>query len=340
MHSPGARSAKLRSEVSDLRFRLLGPLEAERDGVTLELGARKQRAVLALLLLDANRVVSTERLIDGLWGDAPPETAAPRCRCTSRPAQGARRGRRLASHERPGVRARRPGRAQRPRRVRQAAGRGRPREALALWRGPALADLDGEPFAAAAAGRLEELRLGVLEERIDADLALGRHGEVVPELEALVAEHPYRERFRAQLMLALYRSGRQADALAAYRSARTALVDELGIEPGEELKALERSVLDQDPALAAPPRPPSPPRPSGGAACRVGLAALLVVAGVAAASVLLGDEAAPSSSSRTRSRSSIRRRTRSWATVQVGNRPGPIAAGGGSVWAANLDGSR
>ena len=193
--------------------------------------------MLALLLLDANRVVSTQRLIDELWGDAPPETARSALQVY---VAGLRK---TLGEDGASLRTSAPGYV-----LDVPAGRtdldefarlraeARPGEALALWRGSALADLDGEPFAAAAAGRLEEQRLGALEERIDADLALGKHTELVPELDALVAEHPYRERFRAQQMLALYRSGRQADALAAYRSARKAFVDELGIEPGEELK--------------------------------------------------------------------------------------------------------
>ena len=133
------------------------------------------------------------------------------------------------------------------------------REALALWRGPPLADLAFESFAQPAIARLEELRLVAIEKRIDADLALGRHAEVVAELEALVAEHPLRERVRAQLMLALYRCGRQADALAVYQSARRELVEELGIEPSPTLRELEQSILRQDPSLELAPAPPLRP---------------------------------------------------------------------------------
>ena len=140
------------------------------------------------------------------------------------------------------------------------------REALALWRGPPLADLAFESFVQPAIARLEELRLVAIEKRIDADLALGRHAEVVAELEALAAKHPLRERMRAQLMLALYRCGRQADALAVYQSARRELVEELGIEPSPSLRELEQSILRQDPSLElAPPltvEPPEVPRPS------------------------------------------------------------------------------
>ncbi len=145
-----------------------------------------------------------------------------------------------------------------------ASRRSRPerlREALALWRGPPLAEFAYEPWAQAEIGRLEELRLSALQDRIDADLALGRDGELVGELERLVSEHPLSERLRGQLMLALYRSGRQAEALAAYRAARETLVETLGIEPGAALRQLERAILDQDPALDVAPltagRPPS-----------------------------------------------------------------------------------
>ena len=309
--------------MSELRFRLLGPLEAERNGVKLDLGARKQRAVLALLLLDANRVVSTQRLIDELWGDAPPETARSALQVY---VAGLRK---TLGEDGASLRTSAPGYV-----LDVPAGRtdldefarlraeARPGEALALWRGSALADLDGEPFAAAAAGRLEEQRLGALEERIDADLALGKHTELVPELDALVAEHPYRERFRAQQMLALYRSGRQADALAAYRSARKAFVDELGIEPGEELKALERSVLDHDPAIAAPAQPSAPAEPGAKKPRLDRGSALLALAAAAAAALLLRARRRRSRSSRTGSGLSIRRRTTSSTRSRPGSGPG------------------
>jgi predicted ATPase/DNA-binding SARP family transcriptional activator len=227
-------------------YRILGPLEVLGDNGPLRLGGAKQRALLALLLLDSGRVVSQERLIDELWGEAPPDTARESVHVyVSRlrkvlPAgalvtegagyalQVAPDAVDLASFER--LRA-----------------EGRFHEALALWRGPPLAEFD-EDFARVEGGRLEELRLSTLEERLDADLARGRHAELVGELEALVDAHPHRERLRGQLMLALYRSGRQAEALAAYRAARFAL-DELGIEPSEELRRLERQILTQDAAL-------------------------------------------------------------------------------------------
>ena len=264
------------------QFGLLGPLSVSSDGTPVALGGQKRRALLAVLLLDANSVVSRDRLIDALWGEEPPatapntiqvyisqlrkllpgmlETAAPGYRLVIEPES-------VDLFE--FVRLSEEGRA--------ALGSGDGlggaeilRAALALWRGAALADLAWEPFAQAEIVRLEELRLAVLEDRIDADLALGRHGQLIAELEQLVAEHPLRERLRAQLMLALYRSGRQADALALYQRARRTLVDELGLEPSESLKQLERAILAHDPSLSlnvpqtGPPSPrqvPTPPTP-------------------------------------------------------------------------------
>ena len=260
-------------DATRTEFRVLGPVEASRDGVALDLGPRKQRAVLALLLLDANRVVPTETLIDQLWGDAPPETARSALQvyvAGLRKALGAG-GAALATRSPGYVLAVEDGaldldRFAALRDEARATGDVRQRsallhEALALWRGTPLAELDGEPFGVTARLRFEELRLAALEERIDADLELGRHAALVPELDALAADHPYRERLRAQQMVALYRSGRQADALAVYRAAREASVEDLGIEPGPELRALERAVLDQDPALDAPAVEPEPVGP-------------------------------------------------------------------------------
>ena len=249
----------------------------------MALGGQKRRALLAVLLLDANSVVSWDRLIDALWGDSPPETARNtiqvyisqlRKLLPESALETAPPGYRLViepdnvdlfefirlSEE--GRTALGAGDA--------AGGADTLRAALALWRGAPLADLAWELFAQAEIVRLEELRLAALEDRIDADLALGRHGQLIGELEQLVAEHPLKERLRAQLMLALYRSGRQADALAVYQRARRTLVDELGIEPSDSLKQLELAILAHDPALsldaplAAPPSPrqvPTPPTP-------------------------------------------------------------------------------
>ena len=244
---------------------MLGPVEVVRDGHPLPLGGRRQRSLLALLLLEPGRPVSTDRLIDELWpgiAASRRRTNAPRV-CLS-PARGARedplvarpsgyvleieadrldvgRFERLLGEGREAL-------------ARGAAGLAADRlgAALALWRGPALADVGDSGVLALEARRLDELRLTCVEERIDAELSLGRHAALVPELERLVGEEPLRERFWRQLVTALYRSEREADALAAYRRARTFLSEELGLEPSEELRALERAVLRHEIARPAP----------------------------------------------------------------------------------------
>jgi DNA-binding SARP family transcriptional activator len=239
-------------------FRLLGPLEVVQHDRVLELGGGRQRALFAVLLLHANEVVSADRLIDKLWGETPPMAAAKTIQVyVSRLRKELEDGRLLT---------RAPGYLLRVDRSEldlaqfeqlvAEAGRTDPRSAaqklrraLELWRGPPLADLAYEPFARAEIARLEELRWAALEQRIDADLADGRHPELVGELKALIAEHPLRERLRSQLMLALYRSGRQAEALDAYRDARRELMEQLGLEPSEEVKRLEQAILRQDAAL-------------------------------------------------------------------------------------------
>jgi DNA-binding SARP family transcriptional activator len=242
-----------------VEFRILGPLEVVQ-GRPLALGGARQRALLALLLTRANEVVSTDRLIDELWGERPPKAAdnalqyhVSRLRKLLAPSET------IVTKE-PGYLIRvgpddldllrferlvEEGQRSSP----EAAAR-LLRQALALWRGPALADVAHESFAQPEILRLEELRLVALERRIDADLALSRDAELVAELEALVRTHPLRERLRAQLMLALYRSGRQADALKVYRETRRLLVDELGIEPSPILHELEQAILHQDPELS------------------------------------------------------------------------------------------
>ena len=241
-------------------FRILGPVEVRQEGRSLPLGAGHQRALVALLALEANRVVSTDRLIDGLWGEEPPPTALA---ALQGHVSGLRRtlGADVVETRRPGYvlragpedvdvarfdRLREEARAALDRGDAEAAATGL-RAALELWRGEPLADVASAPFAVAEAARLEDLRLGAIEDRIDADLALGAAGGLIGELERLVAGHPLRERLRGQLMVALYRSGRQAEALDAYRAARRALVTELGIEPGPALRDLERRVLEHDP---------------------------------------------------------------------------------------------
>jgi predicted ATPase/DNA-binding SARP family transcriptional activator len=259
--SLAAKAAKM-----GLEFRILGPLEVCGEEGPLPLGGRRERVALALLLLNANRRVSRDELGEALWGESLPATAANAIQVVVSRLRKLVEPDGTLSTERAGYLLRID-----PARLdlnvferlleegRAALTDGRPevvsarhREALALWRGPALADLGYEPFAQIHIVRLEELRLVAIEERVEADLALARHTSLLAELTTLVREHPLRERLRSELMLALYRSGRQADALAAYQDARRTLVDELGVEPGPDLKELNRRILNQDPGLAAP----------------------------------------------------------------------------------------
>ena len=248
-----------------LRFGLLGPLEVREDDEPLALGGARQRALLALLLLHANEVVSRERLVDGIWGEQPPETAANALQVAVhglRRVLGAQRIETVGGGYRLGVAPgeldleRFRGLFESARRIGGAPAAEPLREALGLWRGDPLADLRAAPFAAVEARRLDELRLAAMELRIDADLAAGQHADLIAELERLIAAEPHRERFRFQLILALYRAGRQVEALEAYRETRRALVEELGVEPGAELQELEQAILRQDAALAPTPRAP------------------------------------------------------------------------------------
>ena len=251
-----------------MEFRVLGPLEATDGRTPLPLGGGKSRALLARLVLDANRTVAVERLVDDLWGDAVPDSAVkmvqiyvsqlrkvlPAAVLRTRPpgyvvviepeAVDVTRFARLRGEGRSALTAGDP-----------ATASARLRDALALWRGQALAEFS-EPFARVEGAHLEELRLACLEDRIEADLAIGRHADVVGELEALVARHPLREALHRLLMLAFYRGGRQAEALAGYERFRRTLDDELGIEPSATLKALQHKILNQDrslePVAAAP----------------------------------------------------------------------------------------
>jgi DNA-binding SARP family transcriptional activator len=246
-----------------LEFRILGPLEVVTDTGPVRLGGPRQRATLAILVLNANRVVSVDRLADDLYAGAAPVTAVTQ---VQRQISELRKVLGSAS----AIETRPPGYVLHAShdqldltRFERFAGEATValeredakaaadllRSALELWRGPPLADLAYEPFAATSIDRLEEIRLAALETRIDADLRLGRNAELIGELEELVAAEPFRERFRAQLMLALYRSGRQADALNVYRRTRALLVEEFGIEPTAALHELERAILTKDPSL-------------------------------------------------------------------------------------------
>jgi predicted ATPase/DNA-binding SARP family transcriptional activator len=271
--------------VATLEFGILGQLELRRDGQPVHLGGHRQRAVLALLVIDSNRVVSIDRFLDEMWGQEPPAGAMTtlqayisKLRRILEPGRPAGTRAEVLCTEPPGYLLRLEPEAIDARRFERLAREGRDAlaaggaeaaatvfdDALALWRGPALADFAFEPFAASEAARLEELRLAVTEDQLETALVLGQHRTVVADLEQLVAVHPLRERLRAHLMLALYRSGRQAEALRAYQAGRRILGEELGIEPNPALKALENAVLLQDPSLdwAPPARVPHPTAPS------------------------------------------------------------------------------
>jgi DNA-binding SARP family transcriptional activator len=246
-----------------ISFGLLGPLEVRSDGGALRVSGGRQAALLALLLIHAEQVVSTDRLIDELWGDVPPPGSAKTVQVHISHLRKLLGAEVIETHGR-GY-ALRLGTCQLDtRHFEQLVERARSeapeeaaetlREALGLWRGAALADFAYERFAQVEIARLEEAKLSAIESRVDADLALGRDGELVAELEGLTQAHPLRERLRGALMIALYRCGRQADALATYQLARRSLMDDLGLAPSAELQQLEQAILRQDSALAAPSR--------------------------------------------------------------------------------------
>ena len=339
----------LRSVAIALEFRILGPLEVVSEGEALALGGAKQRAVLALLLLRPNEPVSVDRIVDELWGERPPATAAKNVQVYVSHLRKAL-GEGVLTTVPPGyaltvdaatIDANRAAEAlalategPAPERVALL------NEALGLWRGPALPELADMPFAQAEILRLEELRLQLQKRRIDADLDLGRHDAAVPELEKLVAAHPLDEGLCAQLMLALYRSGRQADALAVYRDARRTLTSELGLEPGDDLRALEQRILAHDPALR-----PARAEPTSRAALRgrptrvmVVVGGVLVTAALAAGVIALTGDAsrgvvAPSNSVAVvdPDRGAV------IASIPVGHRPDQVVSGAGFVWASSLE---
>ena len=335
--------------TSDVDFRVLGPLEARDEERELSLGGPKQRALLAVLLLERNTVVSRDRLIDALWAERPPPSAShtldayvSRLRKLLGPDRLTRRaGGHVLHADAAEVDVDRFDELAARGREQLAAGATTEaaatlRAALAEWRGAALADLLYEPFAAEAAAPLEERRLNVLEERIDADLASGHAAELVGELERLVAEHPFRERLLGQLMVALYRSGQQARALDAYRAGRHRLAEELGLEPGRALQELERAILAHDPALA----PPVPPRES---APRLGLQRRRIAA-AAATAVIVGTGIGLTLALRSASDSVafgsnglVELAAHSGAlpaALEVTSAPAAVASGYGSLWIA------
>ena len=335
-----------------MRFAMLGPVEVRLDGRSVALGGPKQRALLAILLLHANRLVSRDQLIDTVWGPRPPPSAD-----ASLDAYVYRLrkvlGRERLPRQATGYMVRvEPGEldvdrfdslvlsaAQSNAAGATADAARELRDALALWRGPALADVLFEPFAGTYARQLEERRLGALEDRIDADLSLGRGPQLVPELEQLVAENPLRERLLGGLMLALYQSGRQAEALAAYQAARRRLMDELGLDPGPELRDLERRILRHDPTLGRPRRLIRLGR-SHGRRFAVAAAAAVVVTSAAVAVVLSSEagSAAPAyAAAGNRVLAFDLGSDTSAGTTALAGAPGAITTGAGSLWVTDAN---
>jgi DNA-binding SARP family transcriptional activator/streptogramin lyase len=373
--------------AGQLEFSVLGPLEVRVDGRLATTGGTRQRALLAVLLLHANELVPTERLIEEVWGDDPPATAHKMVQVFVSRLRAALESDRLQNR----ILLTRPSGyllAVRPEeldlaRFQALVGEARSiiepdpsraaaslRSALALWRGAPLSDLALEPFAQLAIPRLEELRLAALEDRIRADLAIGLGGESVGEIRDLVAANPLRERFLAQLMLALYRAGRQAEALDVYGRARATLIHELGIEPGPELQRLQGAVLRQEAWLDAPgggtltgPPPTSPEladfrqealtgsvriRPRGARSWPKGRRLLLLMVAFAVAGGLCVALVVAANSKRSITNIGVNPIPNSVVVVDpgsdtliedlsVGAAPGPIAVGDGSAWIGNVE---
>ena len=373
MTRAGARAARSCLDVGGNRggtemieYRILGPVEVSADGRVVEIGGPRLRRLLAILLLRANEPVPRGILVQDLWGDQPPvgaqgslEVYISRLRkalgspvLLTRPGAyclrvsdgqlDAEQFERLVGQGRSELAAAAPGQASSSLRA-----------ALQLWRGPALGDLSGESFALVEAGRLEELRLGATEDRIEADLALSRHAHVTGELEALVAVHPLRERLHGQLMLALYRGGRQAEALSAYRTARQMMVRELGLELGPALQRLEGAILRQDPALdppgaAAAPAPPSPALAGSTARPRTRRTRLAAIAaagaGVLAAGLLIGFRGPPAGQATLAGTSGLvavdTASDQLVRATRLAGEPGAVSGGNGSVWVADPGGGK
>ena len=358
-----------------MEFKILGSLEVAENGRGLRVGRGKQGALLAILLLHANETLSRDRLIEELWAGEPPESArtalhyhVSRLRKTL--GSNGRSNQLLVTHG-SGYELRiDPDQLdlskfeQLVEDARAAQDRGDPaeasavlRQALDLWRGPPLADFAYESFAQRAIVRLEEERLCALEDWMDAELEVGHQARLIGDLESLVAEHPLRERLRGQLILALYRSGRQGEALEEYRETRRLLIEELGIEPSVQLQRLERSILMQDPALelappervieASRPKPEPKPKPRPRQRSLLVAGAALVAAALAAALAVVltgtgGDSkgsAPPSAVAGVVANSVVAidpKTNRVSGLVRSGLEPGALAVDGDVVWAASL----
>ena len=337
-----------------MEFKVLGPVEATADGCRLSVRGPKQRALLALLLLRANEPVGNDLLISALWDGSPPRDAEAVLRIhvsNLRRALDREAGDRLVTRARGYELRVEPGELdlERFRRLAQsgadalaasdpASAAEALRTALELWRGEPLADLGDEPFVHAERARLAELRTEAVMRWAEAELALGRPEAVIAELEALIEAEPYQERVRAQLMLALYRAGRQADALELYKQTRSRFADELGIEPTRELRALERAILSQDRSLDQPPPPTSPSRTRPRRLLVVPLVVTAAVSALVLAVILAfapGEAPKPTSIAANAVGLIDPRTNRLVAQVQVGRNPVAIAAHGRNVWVAN-----
>src|SRR5215210_5947951 len=345
-------------------YRILGPLEVADGDRPVAVGGDRQRAVLGYLLLHRNEVVASERLVDELWGERPPPTAGKILQnyvSQLRRALGASGSDGpLETHGR-GYRLRVEPEALDLERFERCMESGRDaltagdperaaaefRAGLGMWRGPPLPELAETAEARVEIDRMLERRVLALEGRVEADLACGRHAELIAELEAAVAREPMRERLRAQLMLALYRSGRQAEALEVHRDGRRVLTEHLGLEPGPELTRLERAILKHDPVLEPPPAPTPPRRaarerePGRRRLILLAAAGILLLAAAAAAVVEMGGGAAPQAGLATAAPNSVvaidLASARIASQTPVGENPGGIAAGSGAVWVLNGD---
>jgi len=353
-----------------LEFRILGPLEVWADGLRVPIGGPRQRALLAILLLSANRVVSRDRLVEELLSGKPGESRERSLKVQVsrlRKALGSASGERLLARAPGYVLSVEPGELDLERfeqslaEGRQALEEGDAERAaallgggLSLWRGRPLADLEFEPFARVEVERLEELRLAAMEERIEAELALALHAALVPELEGLVEEHPMRERLRGQLMLALYRAGRQAEALEAYRTGRALLSEELALEPGPQLRELEQAILRHDGSLAVMEHQrEGPPPVNGGTVITAPMprarwrfsaaagAALAVAAAVVAVVTYADRTARPRVVvPRGNAIALLGQRGDIQATVPLASAPAAAVAGYGSIWVSEVNADR